>query len=273
VSSVDPQAPPSAPARPPVLLRGWIFFLAAALLVLVGASLAVQARPERYSAQAVVAFVPVGTRPVSATTVTLMVPRYVAYASSPYVVRQAATAVGVPSTELQGGLNVAMPATTANVAITVTAGTPGVAAGAANRIAAIVSQRAAADPVLAARLLASATVPTAPTGAGRTSLLTGAVAAALLAGALAALAARWYGRRRYPWAANRPVNRPLPAPGPGAALATVPLPHASGYPSIQNERLWSRANDTVEMPAMDADDEDTVEFEAASPIQVGGRKR
>ncbi len=93
--------PTKRAARPPALLRGWLFFLVAALAVLAGSATHVATRPVTWSAQSVIAFVPVGERPVSATSVTLMVPRYVAYAASPYVVRQAAVSVGIPPAELE----------------------------------------------------------------------------------------------------------------------------------------------------------------------------
>ncbi|TQS45501.1 hypothetical protein [Cryptosporangium phraense] len=243
--------------HPPLLLRGWLFFLVAALAVLAGSAAHVVTRPVAWSAQAVIAFVPVGERPVSATSVTLMVPRYVAYAASPYVVRQAAATAGVPSTDLQNGLSVTMPATTANVAITVSSTAAATAAQAANRIAALVIERASADPVLAGRMLARATVPTSPAGPSQATLLGGAAVAAIVVGLLAAAGVRWYVRRRYP-AAPAPVAGPRPMPGsmPGTLLATAALPRP-----IPPE-------DTVEMASLDDpfDDEVTVPFDPAAVI-------
>jgi capsular polysaccharide biosynthesis protein len=246
--------PPSQGApKPPVLLRGWVFFLVVAVAVLTGSATQIVSRPASYSAQAIISFVPAGDRQISAASVMLMVPRYVEYASSPYVVRQAGLAVEVPAPTLQKGLAVAMPATTANIAVTVATSTPVTAAGAANRIAALVLARAASDPVLAAHLLAAATVPTGPAGPSRTLLLAGAIAAALALGALAALAARSYTRRRYP-ATPRPVL-------------------TSNYPPITDERLWARSDqplvDTVEMSTLDEDDDETVDFQPAAAVKAG----
>ncbi|MFI5955352.1 hypothetical protein [Cryptosporangium sp. NPDC051539] len=256
MTSLDPPAP--TPQHPPLLLRGWLFFLVAALAVLAGSAAHVVTRPVTWSAQAVIAFVPVGERPVSATSVTLMVPRYVAYAASPYVVRQAAATAGVPSTDLQNSLTVTMPATTANVAITVTAQAAATAAEAANRIAALVIERASADPVLGGRMLARATVPTSPAGPSEATLLGGAAVAAVVVGALAASGVRWYVRRRYGSAeAYVPVG-PRPAPGsmPGTLLATAALPRP-----IPPE-------DTVEMDSLDDpfSDVDTVRFDPGAVI-------
>lgn len=250
MTTLDPPAP--AGQRPPLLLRGWLFFLVTAVAVLGGAAAHIVTRPVTWSAQAVIAFVPVGERPVSATSLTLMVPRYVAYAASPYVVRQAAAVVGVPSTELQSGLNVTMPATTANVAITVSGGSAVVAAEAANRIAALVVERASADPVLAARMLAEATVPAGPAGPSESTLLAGAALGALVVGALAAFGVRWYVRRRYPPATAPIVPPAMRRPGPDTMLATAALPRPAP------------PEDTVEMPSLD--DEDTVVFDPATVI-------
>ena len=270
MTSLDPSTPESAaPAEidplpaaprlmPSMLLRGWLAFALTVLAVLGASAPQIVSRPAHWSTQAIIAFVPVGERPISAVSVTLMVPRYVAYASSPYVVRQAATAVGVTAPELQTGLTVTMPATTANVSVTVSARTPAVAAEAANRIAALVIERASVDPLLGGRLLAAAPVPPDPAGPSQSTLLTGAAAAAVTLGTLVALGLRWYTRRRYPWA-NRDARRgaaPRPAPGGGSAMGTVPRPHperlSSTFPSAADERLWSRSlADTIEIPALD----------------------
>ncbi|MFG1921136.1 hypothetical protein [Cryptosporangium sp. NPDC048952] len=244
--------PTKLTARPPVLLRGWLFFLVAALAVLAGSAAHVVTRPITWSAQAVIAFVPVGERPVSATSLTLMVPRYVAYAASPYVVRQAAVAVGIPPSELQGGLNVTMPATTANVAIAVSGRSPGIASEAANRIAALVVERASGDPVLAARMLAEAPLPTAADGPSEATLLGGAAVGALVVGTLAALGVRWYVRRRYPPVTVPVVPAALRRPGPDTVLATASMPRPEPL------------EDTVAMSALD--DEDTVDFDPATVI-------
>jgi capsular polysaccharide biosynthesis protein len=252
--------------RPPLLLRGWVFFLVVGVAVLTGSAIQIAGMPARYSAQAVIAFVPLSDRPVSAASVMLMVPRYVEYASSPFVVRQAAAVVGVPAPTLQRGLTVTMPATTANVAITVSAPSAVAAAGAANRIAALVIERTGSDPVLAAHLLADAPVPISPGGPSRTLLLAGATAAALALGTLAALAVRWFTRRRYP-------------AGPGMAGVGTAGP-TTHYPPITDERLWAREDglqedpvlvDTVEMATLD--DDDTLDFEPAPKAEAGRKVR
>lgn len=283
MTSLDPSTPaPAAPAEtgplpaaprpmPSVLLRGWLSFAVTVVAVLGGSAPQIVSRPEHWSAQAIIAFVPVGERPISAVSATLMVPRYVAYASSPYVVRQAAAAVGVTAPELQDGLTVTMPATTANVSVSVSAGTPAVAADAANRIAALVIDRASVDPLLGGRLLAAAPVPATPAGPSQSTLLAGATAAAVALGMLVALGVRWYTRRRY-LLANRDARQaagPRPAPGGGSVTGPGPHPAPAGYPtpadlpspaefpSAADERLWRRNSgtvvlaDTIEMPALD----------------------
>ena len=268
MTTLDPAAPPRP--RPPLLLRGWLFFLVAGLAVLAGSAAHVVIRPVTWSAQAVIAFVPVGEKPVSAVSVTLMVPRYVAYAASPYVVRQAAVAVGVPPTELQGGLNVTMPATTANVAIMVSGRSPGIASEAANRIAALVVERASADPVLAARMLAEAPPPTAPDGPSEATLLGGAAVGAVVVGSFAAFGVRWYVRRQYPPVTVPVVPATLRRPGPGTVLATAPLPR----PVPSEEPPVEPLEDTVRMSALDeptladtaAHEQDTVDFDPAAVI-------
>lgn len=221
MTTLDPAAPPRP--RPPLLLRGWLFFLVAAFAVLAGSAVHVVTRPVTWSAQTVIAFVPVGEKPVSAVSVTLMVPRYVAYAASPYVVRQAAVSVGVRPAELQGGLTVTMPATTANVAIMVSGRSPATASEAANRIAALVVERASTDPVLAARMLAEAPLPTTPDGPSEATLLGGGAAGAVGLGSLAAGGVRWYVRRRYP-----PVTPKRVRPVELSVDRTHTLPDAPG---------------------------------------------
>ena len=251
--------------RPPLLLRGWLFFLVAALAVLAGSAAHVVTRPVRWSAQAVIAFVPVGERPVGAASVTLMVPRYVAYAASPYVVRQAAAAVGIPATELQGGLNVTMPATSANVTITVSGRSAAIASEAANRIAALVVERVSADPVLAARILAEATVPTEPAGPSEAALLGGAAVAAMVVGAFAAFGVRWYVRRRYPPVTAPVVPATMRRPGPDTVLGTASLPRPIPEEEIDDTvRISSLDRPTLE--DVDLADEDTVVFDPAAVI-------
>src|SRR5215207_6245983 len=78
------------PSGPPMFLRGWVFFLVVAVGVLAGAFLYVQKQPTVYTSSSVVTLTPKGTRPVSAGVVILTAPRYVAYATSPFALRQVA---------------------------------------------------------------------------------------------------------------------------------------------------------------------------------------
>lgn len=179
-----------------MVLRGWVLCAVTVVAVLVGVGGWLQGRPTVYTSTAVVAFTPKPSRPVSATVVVLTAPRYVAYSTSPYVLRQVAEPIGVDSVALQNAVVVTMAAATANISISVTLEDPDLAAKAANRIAAAVLERSQSDPILAAESVSSAVPDEVPSGPDRGLVLgAGALGAAVAGGALWLVAER-YRRRR-----------------------------------------------------------------------------
>ncbi|HEV2088841.1 MAG TPA: hypothetical protein VGR21_11060 [Cryptosporangiaceae bacterium] len=222
--------------KPPLLLRGWVFFLVTALAVLVGVAFYSRSRPTVYTASAVVAFTPKRERPVTAAVVTLTAPRYVAFTASPYAVRQAAAAVGVPINELQDGLIVTMAAATANVTISVTLPDREEAAKAANVLAKLVLARAARDAILTGVPIADAQAPRDPSGPSQDMTLAGGFLAALCAGAVAAFLVSRYTRRRYALVARgvAVVGSPQAAYAPGSAAG---LPSGLGDQTVVLRRL------------------------------------
>ncbi len=200
-------------STPPLLLRGWVFFLVTVLAMLVGAVSYSRSRPTVYTASAVVAFTPKRERPVTAAVVTLTAPRYVAFTASPYAVRQAAAVVNVPVNQLQDNLIVSMAAATANVTIAVTLPDRETAAEAANTLAKLVLARAARDAILTGVSIAEAQVPREASGPSQDLTLAGGALAAICAGIVAAFLVTRYTRRRYALVAR--------------GVAAVEAPHAS----------------------------------------------
>jgi uncharacterized protein involved in exopolysaccharide biosynthesis len=198
-------------------VRGWVVFAVTAAVVLAGAVWWVAGRPAEYTSSAVVALTPKATKPVSAGVVTLAAPRYVAYSTSPYVLRIVAAPLGLDSVQLQNGIIVTMAAATANISVAVTLDDPELAAKAANAVAAEVIKRTETDPILDAQMLSGAVPATAESGPDPTLVLAVAAGAALLLGGLAWVGVERYRRRRA--AVVRGV-----APVPAVADLTVQLP-------------------------------------------------
>ena len=182
--------------HPPWLLRGWVLCAVTVLAVLTGVVVWTQTRPTLYTSTAVVAFTPTASRPVSATVVVLTAPRYVAYGTSPYVLRQVAEPLRVDSVVLQNAVIITMAAATANISISVTLGDADTAAKVANAIAVAVLERAKADPILAAQLVSTAVPTTIAAGPDKTVVFgAGALGAGAAGGALWLLAERYHRRR------------------------------------------------------------------------------
>lgn len=209
--------------RPPVLLRGWVLGTVTAAAVLTGVGAWVHSQPTVYTSTAVVAFTPKPNRPVSATVVVLTTPRYVAYTTSPYVLRQVAEPLGVDSVVLQNGVVVTMAAATANISISVTLQNAKTAAAVANAIAAVVLERSQSDPILAAETVSSAVPAPVASGPDRGLVLgAGALGAGVAGGALWLLAERYHRRRsgvvRGVATVSGPMPEPVRKPAPAADL-------------------------------------------------------
>jgi hypothetical protein len=167
-----------------------------AAAVLIGVGGWASTKPVVYTSSAVVALTPKPTQPVTAAVVTLAAPRYVAYGTSPYVLRRVAEPLGMDSVALQNGVVITMAAATANISIAVTLTDPALAAKAADAVAAEVIRRTESDPILAAQAVSSAVRATAPAGPDRNTVLTAGSLGAALAGACATAALARYRRRR-----------------------------------------------------------------------------
>lgn len=148
--------------------------------------------PDQYAASGIVALRPKDAKPVSAQVVLLTAPRYVAYATSPYVVKEVADSLGIDADELADAIVVTMPAGTANVEFKVLWSSRGVAERATAELMAAVLNRVEADPILAGQLVSPAAAALEPAGPPRWGITgVGVVLGVLLAGA-----AVWVRERR-----------------------------------------------------------------------------
>jgi capsular polysaccharide biosynthesis protein len=211
-----------------MFLRGWVFFLVVAVGVLAGAFLYVQKQPTVYTSSSVVTLTPKGTRPVSAGVVILTAPRYVAYATSPFALRQVANPLGLDPHELQSNVIVTMEAATANITIQATLNDPQDAADVADALAVLVLKRAAADPILAAQVVSTAVTPNGPSGPNRSGILGGGVVAALVAGLVVALLVERFHQRRRAVVARGVAAVGFGAPAGASSAGTLPEPAPAG---------------------------------------------
>lgn len=211
------------------LRRRWLVFLLVATAIVSGVSAWAIARPSEYAATSLVAMRPHGERPAAAPMVVLTAPRYVAYATSPFLLRQIARDAGLNASDLEAAVVVSMEVATANLSIVVTLRDAEAAARVANAVADAVAERARTDVVLTAQVLSEAEVPTAPSGPSRA----GWIVVGLLLGVVLAAAASvgfdgW--RRPGPSAARLSVaaaETPPPVQPPPARSAEPPRPRRS----------------------------------------------
>ena len=180
----------------PLLLRGWVAFLVVAAAMIAGSAVWAAMSPTVYRSSAVVAVTPKGDRPVTAAVVMLTAPRFVAYATSPYVLRQVAVQQRLDSADLRNDVVVTMAASTANITITATAGEPDTATRVAAAIATAVLRRADSDPILGAQIVSGAVQPTAPSGPDRPAVIGAGALAGLVAGIVAWFLVERHHRRR-----------------------------------------------------------------------------
>lgn len=164
------------------LQRGWRVLLLVAIPLMLGIAAYAQALPDEYTSEAVVSFAPQTGEAVGADVVRIVLPKYQVYAESNGPIRRAARALGVPESEIENTLDVAIPTETSNVEITVVGQDPDVTRRAANAIAKDVVAFAQDDDLLDAEVVASAPRTTSPSGPARLMIQVAGALAAILVG-------------------------------------------------------------------------------------------
>lgn len=159
-------------------LLGGIFFIAS----LAGTALAIHAQPAQYTSEVLISFEPRGDRPLSGSTIHLLMPRYVAYATSGFVANATEQKTGVPVGEVSRAVSAGITPETANMTISAVTNDPVVAHAIAEAIATEVLDESTVDELLRARVVSPAEVPWAPSGRGRLQLLIAAILVSTVAG-------------------------------------------------------------------------------------------
>jgi len=163
------------------LQRGWRILLLVAIPLVLGVGAYAEGLPDEFTSTAVVSFAPRTGEGVGADVVRIVLPKYQVFAESDGPVPRAARALGVPESEIERQLTVAIPTDTSNVEITLTGKDPVLARKAANAIARDVVAFAEDDELLDAELVASARPNDAPSGPPRRLIeIAGAMAAILV---------------------------------------------------------------------------------------------
>jgi capsular polysaccharide biosynthesis protein len=171
-------------------LRYWDWKTGAIVLVgaLFGTVVAILLQPDEYRSSALVSIEPRAGRVVSGTTVTLLSPRYVAFATSDFTANRTARILGLPRDQVAGRIGAGIPPESVTLRVSAQAGDAQTASRIASTVAAQVLDEAKRDSLLRARLVSPAAVPKAPARASRRGLLvSGALASVLIAGATAYL--------------------------------------------------------------------------------------
>ena len=168
------------------LLRRWRLVLLVAVPVLLGVVGYASSLPTTWTASATVSLSPRAGSSVGADTVTLLVPGYVAFLTSPAVEQLVGGPYDVTATDLDRTVDVSVPPTTATITVTATESTPQLAADLANGLADRAVVHAVVDPILTADVVSRAAVPVTPSGPRRRLLEIFGLLAALLLGALVA---------------------------------------------------------------------------------------
>lgn len=143
--------------------------------------------PAQYDGTAVVAFAPDVDADVSGDVVRTVAPKYVVYAGARATMDRVAPRIGEDAGQLDAATQASIATDTANLKITVRLRSAPRAARAANAIAADVIQFAAADPLLAATLVAPAVPPDQPSAPPRRLIEAGGILVAVVLGSVAAL--------------------------------------------------------------------------------------
>jgi len=141
--------------------------------------------PDQYTGRALVQFRPRATDNggvVGNETTASSAASYGAFLGTPSTVRSVAGEIGVPTAELRENMAVQLLPATTSLSITFSDGSPNVAAQGASALAQIAVQRAADDPLVAASVLAPASVPDIPSGPSKALIISaGAMFGLLLA--------------------------------------------------------------------------------------------
>ncbi|MGH3802636.1 MAG: hypothetical protein ACRDTD_21425 [Pseudonocardiaceae bacterium] len=241
----------------------------------------VLAQPTVYSASTVVALRPKGVRPAQADVVLLTAPRYVALATSPYVVNQVARQVKIDAEELSNGISVTVEPNTANLLIKVTLREREATATLANALAKAVLDRASGDTILAAQILSRAVEPDGESGPKRYVTLGSGTVAAVVIGAGAAWLFNRHMRRRARLvrgvasvraivpgqekvSADDPSAEEVPAAPTTAVPAQLRTPDAAGTDSHATDLYAVLPSDVVPDDEVDSADTQSITAESDS---------
>ena len=161
------------------------------LAVLAGVLAYAYSLPSQYTAKAIVAITPKPSVGVSASDISQLGQKYVAYVSAPSTIAQVAAGLGVDKTTLGNGVGADIATGSVNLTIKVQLRTPSTTAAAANALADAVVSFAADDKLVSAQVVSPATVPTSPSKPRRKLIAgAGALIAIILATAVALLVER-----------------------------------------------------------------------------------
>jgi succinoglycan biosynthesis transport protein ExoP len=178
----------AAPSITMLVRQRWPILVGVALAVALPGLLYTKGLPNKYQADAVLAFQPKPNTGLAGDVVTLTLPRYVVVAQSDSTTAAAANSLGLDKSAVQRSLQVSVPTQTANVKVTVTSDSAATAAGIANAVAQQTQSVASSDRILDVALVQRAIAPTGPIGPKRKLYDVAALVAGLLLGLLAAAA-------------------------------------------------------------------------------------
>jgi capsular polysaccharide biosynthesis protein len=132
----------------------------------------------------------------TASLITLLSTKYVAFASSPALAEQVAGKAGVEAPTIVDGLEVSAPERTTTIRIAMTADTAEDAAAVAEAVSKAVVERSASDRYLVAEIVVPAEADSAVEQSGRSRLLAVGVAGAVVLAVAVAVVAQSVARLR-----------------------------------------------------------------------------
>lgn len=171
------------------LRRRWYVALLVALPLFAGVVWYAEQLPDLYDGEAVIAFSPRPEVNVSADTIRVTVPKYVAYLTSRATARSIAAEFDVDEDVMRGAIDASVTPDTANLTVTVRLRSPEVAAQAANALAREAVIYSTIDLQLKGSVVAPALPATSPASPPRRLLEAGGLVLALLAGITVAVLA------------------------------------------------------------------------------------